>query len=330
MIQTALDRFLGCLAPRLPGHWEPSLALCGRRAASFRGDAMAVLELPLGGAPLGLDFSVRLEEAGQCLDRAALPAAVAALFAARDGGEFPAAWLPAVWLEYDLRLGEERAPIACARVGADAPAQWWRDWLLPRLYSGLSAAELERVAAALALLPEAARPLYFFDLSARGAPGLRCELAAEPGVLPGWLAAVGAGPQAAELERLARLWRDGDRPHVSLDFGAGGWRPRVGLENSFRGQPPAEARWRTQLESLVAAGLAAADEVEPLLAWPAVATPSATAGWPTDAAGQRLPGWLVSCLSHCKLASSPGGPIEAKAYLLFQYLRREVRLWPSR
>jgi hypothetical protein len=335
MIQTALDPFLGCLAPRLPGHWEPSLAFCARRAASFRGDAMAVLELPLdglrpGGAQPGLDFSVRLEDAGQCLDRAALPAAMAALFAARQAGGFPAAWLPAVWLEYDLRLGEERAPIACVRVGAEAPAEWWRDWLLPRLGSGLGAAELGQVAAALALLPEGARPLYLFDLSARGAPGLRCELAAEPGVLPGWLAAIGAGQQAAELERLARLWQDGDRPHVSLDFGAGGWRPRVGLENSFRGQPPAEARWRTQLEALVAAGLAKAEEAEPLLAWPAVATPSATAGWPTDAAGKKLPGWLVSCLSHFKLACSPGESIEAKAYLLFQYLRREVRLWPTR
>lgn len=330
MVDTPLDAFLSCLGARLPAPWEKALALCRRRAASFRGDTMAVLERPLGGGPPALDFSVRLEEAGQCLDGAALPAAAAALFAARGGGEFPAAWLPAIWLEYDLRLGADRKPIACFRVGAEAPGEWWRQWLLPRLGSGLPESSLRLVTAALEQLPAETRPLYFFDLSARGAPGLRCELAAEPAHVRGWLAAIGAAPQAAQLERLATLWKDGDRPHLSLDFGADGWRPRVGLENSFRGQPPAEDRWRAQLESLVEAGLAAAEEVEPLLAWPAVQTPAAVTDWPKDAAGKKSPGWLVSCLSHLKLASSPGEKIEAKAYLLFQYLRREVRVWPSR
>lgn len=330
MPRTALDAFLSCLEPRLPARLAPALALCRRRASSFRGDTMAVLEWPLGGRPPALDFSVRLEDAGQCLDGAGLPPAVADLFAIRDGGELPAAWLPAVWLEYDLRLGADQKPIACFRVGAEAPAEWWRESLLPRLGSGLSAASVGWVAAALEQLPKAARPLYFFDLSARGAPGLRCELAAEPAQLRGWLAAIGAAPQAAELERLATLWKDGDRPHVSLDFGADGWRPRVGLENSFRGQPPAENRWRAQLESLVEAGLATTEEVETLLGWPAVLTPASVADWPKDATGKKVPGWLVSCLSHLKLASSPGEKIETKAYLLFQYLRREVRVWPSR
>lgn len=328
----SLATFFPRLAARLPPGWAAALASCRPLAERFRSDAMAVFELPLGIAPAaepaGLaDFSVRLEEAGQCRDEAALPPAVAELFAARSAGEFPEAWLPAIWLEYDLRQGAARPPIVCFRLGAEAPPEWVRE-LLPRLGTGLPAAALAAVDAALAALPAEARPLYLFDLGARGRPGLRCELAAEPESLPGWLAGLGATAQAKALHRMAAIWRGGDRPHVSLDFD-GGWLPRVGLENSFRGQPPGEDRWRRQLEALAAAGRASPEEAEALLAWPGVETPGA-ADWPAEEDGRPLPGWLVACLSHLKLAQKPGEPLEVKAYLLFQYLARDIRTWPSR
>jgi len=334
----SLAAFFPRLPPRLPAAWAAALEPCRRRAEAFRCDAMAVLELPLGGATAAFDFSVRLEEAEQCLEPAALPAAAAGVFAARRAGELPRAWLPAIWLEYDLRQDPGRPPITCFRLGAEAPIEWIGGDLLPRLGFGLPPAALAAAAAALARLPTSARPLYLFDLGARGRPALRCELAAEPESLAGWLVEIGATEQAASLERLAALWRAGDqpsadqhrgdRPHVSLNFD-GAWLPRIGLENSFRGQPPGEERWRRQLDFLAEQGLALPAETGWLLAWPGVETPGQP-GWPADAAGRPLPGWLVACLSHLKLARAPGAGIEAKAYLLFQYLAREVRTWPSR
>lgn len=326
-----LAAWFGCLEPRLPTTFAPALAACRNRAAAFRGEVMAVLELPLGAAaPAVCDFSVRLEEAEQCLAPEMLPPAVAELFRARAAGELPAPWVPAAWLEYDLRRAGARAPIVCFRIGPEAPGDWIGRELLPRIGAGLSRGALQRAAAALDSLPAGARPLYLFDLAARGAPGLRCELAAEPETLTGWLEEIGAATQAATLAGLAERWPEaGDRPHVSLDFG-GAWLPRVGLENSFRGQPPGEERWRRQLEAFAAAGLATGGQVETLLSWPGVLTPSSgPPGWPSEG-GRPLPGWLVACLSHLKLAQAPGGELEVKAYLLFQYLAREVRTWPSR
>lgn len=326
----SIAAFFPRLAARLPAGRVSALLGCRPLAALFRADVMAVLELPLGAdAPAGglADFSVRLEEAGQCLDPAVLPPAVAALFAARAAGDFPEAWLPAMWLEYDLRRGAEE-PIVCFRLGGEAPAEWLRRELLPRLGTGLPPAVLARAGEALAVLPEGTRPLYLFDLGPRGRPGLRCELAAEPERLDGWLEQLGAQGQAAQLRRLAARWQGGDRPHVSLDFD-GAFLPRVGLENSFRGQPPGEERWRRQLEHFVAEGFVEPGQSEALLAWPGVETPGHP-GWPAEESGRPLPGWLVACLSHLKLAQAPGEALELKAYLLFQYLAREIRTWPSR
>ena len=324
-----LDAFFGRLQARLPPSLAAPFGLCRRLATAFRGDVMAVFELPLRTASPGLDFSVRLEQLGQCRDAAAaaLPAAARELLAAREAGEFTAAFLPSVWLEYDLRRGERVLPISCFRV-SEAPSEWVAGQLLPLVGASLPAAALAELVAAFATLPAAARPLYLFDLAARGRPGLRLELAAEPRVVAGWLAGLGATAQAEVLEQLAAFWGDGDRPHVSVDFD-GAWAPRVGLENSFRGQPPGEARWRAKLEQWAAAGLCSRDEVELLLAWPAVETPGA-ADWPRGSDERPLPGWLITCLSHLKLAQAPGGELEIKAYLLFQYLARETRSWPSR
>lgn len=286
---------------------------------------MAVFELPLGGAAPAFDFSVRLENAAQCLQPAMLPAKVADLLAA------PLPEVPSIWLEYDLRQDEKRAPISCFRL-EDTPRAF--TVLLPRLGDRLGAAALAQLGQALESLPESARLLYLFDLGARGRPAVRCEIAAAPALLVPWLEKVGAIRQVEVLERLSGLLGTGDRPHISLDFD-GEWCPRVGLESSFRGQPPNEKRWRHQLELLVGAGLMRPLEGEPLLSWPAVATPGQGAArnelWPQTAGGQPLPGWLVTCFSHLKLAArSADGPIEAKAYLLFQYLAREARDWPSR
>lgn len=331
----SLPAFFPRLAARLPECWLPALAGCEKRAALFRRDAMAVLELALRrplppqveATPLLADFSVRLEEPGQCLDETALPPAVAALFAARAAGDFPAAWMPSVWLEYDLRDAAGRPPIVCFRIGAEAPLAWLQRELLAALGCGLAPATLAAAGDALATLPAEARPLYLFDLAPRGRPGLRLELAAEPAALEPWLASLGADAQADQLRHLASLWRGGDRPHVSFDFD-GKWQPRVGLENSFRGQPPGEERWARQLAALTAAGLASEEQKEALLAWPGVETPGHP-DWPAQD-GRPLPGWLVTCLSHLKLAQAPGSDLEVKAYLLFQYLAREVRTWPSR
>lgn len=285
---------------------------------------MGVFELPLGGVEPAFDFSVRLENAAQCLHREALPALVAEVLAT------PLSEVPAVWLEHDLRRDAGRVPISCFRL-ADSPRAG--DALLWRLGERLGSAAFARLADALLLLPTSARLLYLFDLTARGRMALRCEIAAPPAQLLPWLEKVGACQQAEVLERLSSVLGTGDRPHVSLDFD-GEWLPRVGLENSFRGQPPNEERWRHQLELLAGAGLVLPAEIEPLLAWPAVTTPGLGAArrenWPRANSGAPLAGWLVTCLSHLKLALAADGEIEAKAYLLFQYLAREARGWPSR
>ena len=324
----SLDLWFDLLADRLPAAFLPALSACAPTAAHYRGDVMGVFELPLSGLGPEFDFSVRLENAAQCLHGDVLPPLVADLLAV------PVDEVPGMWIEHDLRRDAGRAPISCFRL-ADWPRAF--ETLLPRLGERLGerlgSAALTRLADALLLLPPAARLLYLFDLSARGRPALRCEIAAPPVQLLSWLEKVGACRQAEVLERLSSLLGTGDRPHVSLDFD-GEWLPRVGLENSFRGQPPNEERWRHQLELLAGAGLVRPEEIEVLLAWAAVTTPGQGAtrkeNWPRDNRGLPLPGWLVTCLSHFKLALVPDGEIEAKAYLLFQYLAREARGWPSR
>lgn len=327
MLMVHLGTWLKRLSPRLPASLAPALEACLGVAAMFRGDVMAVLEQPLGDAPLGLDFSVRLEQAQQCLQPKLLPASVAELFARRAAGAFKSTSLPSIWLEYDLRQDLERAPISCFRLGREADPGFVRE-LLPVVGSGLEESALSVLAGAIASLPEGTRLLYLFDLSARGRPAVRCEIAGEPLSLVPWLESLGAKDQAALLPELASWAGTGKRHHVSVDFD-GAWAPRVGLENSFRGRPRELEPWQKWLDALATSGLIRREQIGPLLAWPTVETPGQSAGWPLGPNGS-VPGWSVACLSHLKLARVPDGVVEVKAYRLFQYLAREVREWPLR
>jgi hypothetical protein len=141
-----------------------------------------------------------------------------------------------------------------------------------------------------------------------------------------WEALDGTVRQAAwdqAAETMSQLHRLVDRITVGFDVGARVY-PRLGFECVAAGQPPAEPRWGTFLDELVAQGMCTVSKRDALLAWPGVTVPSEDDGpWPPELirAGLVRPqdhfSVFVRQLGHVKVAYEPGRTLEAKAYFGF-------------
>ena len=133
--------------------------------------------------------------------------------------------------------------------------------------------------------------------------------------------AEGALDQAQEM--MSRLHRLVDRITVALDVGKRVY-SRLGFECVVAGQPPAEPRWATFLDELVAQGMCTVRKRDALLAWPGVTGPSDDDGpWPAELIRAELLqpqdrfSVLVRQLGHVKVTCEPGRTPEAKAYFGF-------------
>jgi hypothetical protein len=310
----------------LPPMDDGTLERIAALACHFRLDAMAVFELACTpeSLPRTADFSVRLESGDQLLDAGLLDNRAAHLFswwsleraAGRPG-------LGPLWLEFDLRRrGPGAPPVVCVQLISDGAAGA-RDELLADLLPRLGASNLvaRQVAALLATLPPGAAPLYLFDLAARGREAIRLELCGlAPLAAEAWLRVAGLEDLGDLVRALLPYTGDGERPHLSFDLAADGALGRLGLENSYRRQPPAERRWSAHLVAWVARGRLDPVLAASLLGWVGADTRHNAPDWPADA----LPagGWCVRALSHLKAAAEKGVPVELKAYLICQYLAR--------
>lgn len=213
-------------------------------------------------------------------------------------------------------------PLLCSRLQGPFEAAWLVGTLLPALHGKpLSPAQSQAVLDSLARLPPGVELLYVFSLATRP-PGdaVRMELYSEDlDAVLAYLRQV-APSRTAQVSRLRNLVADADRFHLSFDI-TEEIAPRIGIECGFTRLPHREPRWSRFLERLVETDLCTPEKRRGVLDWPGVDTLwTAAARWPE--AGVGLGGYCVRCLSHVKLVSWPDRPPEAKAYLLFQHLRR--------
>ncbi len=151
-------------------------------------------------------------------------------------------------------------------------------------------------------------PLYVFSLHARRRGAVRLEAYGE-GLeeLLTWLRRI-EHPTARHLDRRIFAFQNVDRLHVACDADSEGWSPRVGLEGSFRRWPHRESGWHKLVHRLIEEGLCEPEKGAAIWQWP---------GYESAPGGFR-----VRALSHLKLDFQPGVSLQAKAYLLLQWLRR--------
>ncbi|MEM7482096.1 MAG: hypothetical protein AAF481_13050 [Acidobacteriota bacterium] len=183
-------------------------------------------------------------------------------------------------------------------------------------------------------MPRGARVLYAFGLWSRPGAPVRVEWVGLPMAdAAGVLRPLVPPSVMAAVERGGGLMAGVERPHVSFDlvFGSDSGvevLPRVGLEGSFRSPPEKDPRWRSLLERWTRAGLCSAAKAEAFLQASGVDTYwTARGDWPADEVG--LAGHAVRRLSHCKLVARPNGQLEAKAYLLFQFVEGKDAALPA-
>jgi hypothetical protein len=134
---------------------------------------------------------------------------------------------------------------------------------------------------------------------------------------------VGEAAWNQATETMSRLHRLVDRITVGFDVGERVY-PKLGFECAVAGQPPAEPRWATFLDELVAQRMCTGTKRDALLAWPGLTGPSEDDGpWPAELirAGLLRPpdhfSVLVRQLGHVKVTWEPGRTLEAKAYFGF-------------
>jgi len=309
--RVAFDRLLA-LARHLPAH---GLGVIETRLAS-RGTGSA-------------DFALRLTAPDQAADLAPrLPTSHLGTFLLSGwqdlGHPLPVA---SVWLEFDLDRAPRGLPepVTCARLHGSWDAEWLVGKLLPALHGRpLKASQKRWLRRSLAELPAAASVLYAFSLAARPGNAVRLEVCGlEPAAMVAYLDrwAPAAGRQIAEI---APHVEGCDRYHLSFDV-ADDVSPRLGVECGFARLPHREPGWRQLLDRMVASGLCDAAKRDAALAWPGSDSLWTTAArWPPEATS--LGGHCVRCLSHVKLVSTPERPPEAKAYLIFEHVRRRAQV----
>lgn len=275
--------------------------------------------------PIAVDLSVRLLTP-------ALGRRVAAGLGLPDFAELADRWesdpalgraISALWLEFDLSHRPVRsAPVTCARLEAPcAPA-----WLTGVLFPAMLGRPLERLQATtihrlLDRLPDSARLLYVFDLSARGRRQVRLELFGPSAdeLIPYLRRATGSR-FARQVADPVRVLGDLDRLHLSIDVDeAGRLSPRIGIDGSYARLPAREPRWNELFERLVAEGLCSPRNRRAVFAWPGHDSFwTDPEGWPLPGGGAG--GYCVRALSHVKLVTGVGTAPEAKAYLLFGHV----------
>jgi hypothetical protein len=243
-----------------------------------------------------------------------------------------------LWLEFDLpRDGlSERAipemllrPSVCVQMAHGEEDRggdpcWVLESLLPKIHGGaLSPAQRRAGARVLAAVPPEARLLYVFSLLPRGEGAVRLEFFGVPDrKVVEVVEKAGAGMTAERVAEAAALLGEVERPHLSFDLLPDGISPRVGLEGSFRGLPRREPRWGALFDRLEGAGLCCPAKRQAVFAWPGYSTArTASAVWPS-VEGRPVPGFHVRSLSHVKLVCRSDRPLEAKVYLLTEYLPR--------
>ncbi|MEM8930338.1 MAG: hypothetical protein AAGE94_04150 [Acidobacteriota bacterium] len=325
--------WLPLLSPRLPTAWGRRLAT-GRSKRLLRllsSEGLTALECALQARPgetsLRFDIAQRIDRADQATALASrLPATPETAVLSRWAGSGLDREIPSLWLEFDFDHptvgGDVPRPLICLRIADGLDADVLLDRIVPRLLDAdVASGQRRTLGRLLAALPAGARPLYLFDLSPRRQGTLRLELVGlDATAAEHYLRTALPSETAQRAVGLLPWIADSDRPHVSFDIHVdGSIDDRIGFEMSYVRLPHRESRWALLFDRLVSAGLCAEAAKEALFAWPGQERPSSAGdAWPRDAAFTR--GHLVRVLSHAKIVSAADRPLEAKGYVLFQYL----------
>lgn len=292
-------------------------------------DCLAIMEVRLAPGCEAVDFSLRLAEPAQARRIAGhLPAphlrSILSLWSQRVDWLAP---VSSLWLEFDLgppiREGVGLPlPILCAQLGERVEADWLSETLLPALHGRpLSAAQRRLIRRCMAALPVDGKVLYAFSLQPRPGDRVRLELGGlDLPAMVEYLQRVASPAAAKQVAACAPLVADCQRPHLSFDLGVE-VSTRIGIEGSFVRLPHREPRWAGLFDRLVASGLCTPEKRDAIFAWTGYDSLwTAADRWPEEAVA--LGGYCVRGLSHVKLVSWPEREPEAKAYLVFQHLRR--------
>jgi hypothetical protein len=230
-----------------------------------------------------------------------------------------------VWLEWDRPTHTPfPEPVLCARIASDADISG--DALAP-VAAALRGASLpppqqDLFAESLDAVPDGATLLYLFGLGARGSGAIRVEIAGLDAFAMGRYLARLDAPARGAVAAVAPLIDLSGRTHLSVEVGDRPARilPRTGVELSFQGLAGREPGWERLLDALVERNLATPEQCRGLSRWVGQSTFwSDPATWPADEWG--LQGAIARCLSHVKLICRPDRPPEAKAYLLYQFVK---------
>jgi hypothetical protein len=337
-VAAAADRLWRLLQPHLADALaDPeSRARLGRLCASLPATCPGVLEVRLAppSRQVDLSFCVRHPEAARQIAAVVANPVIRRFLGRWADGELPQ--VPTVWIEFDLDLDLASdgvpTPTLIAKLREGVEPGWVVGELLPALRGEpLAAGVASRAARCLAELEAPGRLLYAFALHPRPGRPLRLELGdLEPAAMVRYAARVAPAisPFLAELMPLFAgigcLYFSLDLPLTAGEQIA----PRVGIEGSFAGLPDRQPRWAALFEKLVASGLCAPERRDAVLAWPGWDSFwTAPDDWPVEEAG--LSGTCARGLSHVKIVVHPGRPVEAKAYLAFNWVRPQPAADPE-
>jgi hypothetical protein len=233
------------------------------------------------------------------------------------------------WLEFDLdKTSVEEAPPPMLFSNL-ARYQLDTEWLIRDLFPALHGSELTSVQQQLVRracneAPSGFQLLYAISLKPR-LDAIRLDFFCSDFIpMINYIRNVISLEAAERVAALADLIEDIERFHLSFDI-SDEVGSRIGLECSFRHQPPHGSRWQDLLGRLVQQGFCTTEKRDAVLAWPGYDTrKTAPNAWPNAADVHN--GYCVRCLSHLKVVFDYEEIIQWKAYLLFRYLRPEHAL----
>lgn len=331
--------WLAVAAPRLSEHLVAleRLGPAMRMAAHLPGDCLGGFEIRLGADAPGepVDLSIQVTEPQQAQDilaRVPTPRLQASL-SEWAAGRISIEEIPSFWLEYDAAsigdvdptAGKVPEPILLVQLSNAVQARWFVDQYMPAVLGvAPPARQVARAVRAMQRLLPDLRPLYVFGLRSRGSDAIRIDTvgATLAGVAP-FLRDVISDEVARRAEAVLPLLASAERVHFSFEVTPDGFGTRVGMEASYRRQPPREPGWQPLFDGLVAGGLCTPAQRDAVLPWPGYDTARSSATWPSDGVGAPLPGLCMYALSHVKLSLSPERPTQAKAYLIVKFMRRD-------